>query len=41
MKYEEIFTEIRYHKPNLVDPSPQQHQNLEAIKKIVTYKLSL
>ena len=41
MKYEEIFMEIRYQKPILVDSSPQHNQNLEAIKKIVTYKLSL
>ncbi|MHA1276032.1 MAG: hypothetical protein ACTSQI_06335 [Candidatus Helarchaeota archaeon] len=41
MKYEETILEISYFKPNLAPSRQKQTHNLEAVKKIATYKLSL
>ncbi len=41
MKYEETVLEIRYCKSNDLKPDQAPHAQMEAIKKIATFKLSL
>lgn len=41
MKYEEVFLEIKYFKPNLDGSNQFPKSHIEAAKKIATYKLSL
>jgi hypothetical protein len=40
MKYEEVFLEIRYFKPQEKNLNNLPQNQIESIKKIATYKLS-
>ncbi len=41
MKYEEIFLEIKYIKQPSDTPNNNPSKDIEGLRKIVTYKLSL